>query len=166
MKNMFICWALMLTFFLSSCGNDDEVLVSEYMPVTYANIAGIWQLEEWNGEALGEGRYCYLVIDRKADDKGYRALDIYMNIDSDKSRHLTSIYELEDDEEMDEDPYTAFISGMYDYSTGFWNNSYIISELESDRMVWTVSEDKEDVSVYVRCDAVPEDILAGTRTVE
>lgn len=49
---------------------------------------------------------------------------------------------------------------------GFWNNSYLISELEADRMVWTVLEDAEDVSVYVRCEKVPEDIMNGTRAIK
>lgn len=166
MKNIFLYLLCAMALFVSSCSDDDKVQLPEYMPVTYANIAGVWQLAEWNGEALGEERYCYLVIGRKANDDGYRVLDIYMNLDSNKSRHLTSVYELEDDEEMDDNPYTAFISGMYDYSAGFWNNSYIISELTPDRMVWTVTDDAEDVSVYVRRDAVPEDILTGTRAAE
>lgn len=166
MKNIFVYLMLAMTFLLSACNDDDKILEPEYLPVTYANLAGTWQLKEWHGEALGEGRYCYLIINRKANEDGNRTLEIYMNMDSDKSRHITSIYELEDDEEMDENPCTAIISGMYDYSAGFWNNSYLVSEVDASRMVWTVMEDTEDTSVYMRCDGIPEDILAGTRTVE
>lgn len=166
MKNIFVYLMLAMTFALSACSDDDEMAVSPYLPVTYANIAGTWQLTEWNGEELGEGRYCYLVINRKANDDGNRTLEIYMNIDSDKSHHITSIYELKDDDEMDEEPTTAIISGMYDHSAGFWNNSYLVNQVDATRMVWTVTDDAEDVSVYVRCESIPEDILAGTRALK
>ena len=56
--------------------------------------------------------------------------------------------------------------GALRLACGFWNNSYLISELEADRMVWTVLEDAEDVSVYVRCEKVPEDIMNGTRAIK
>lgn len=168
MRNKFIYLMLVMTVLLSACSSDDDPIEEPkvFLPVNYANIAGTWQLAEWNGEALEGGRYCYLVINRKANDDGERTLTIYMNMDSNKSRCITSVYELEDDEEMDENPYTAYISGMYDYSAGFWNNDYIISEVESDRMVWTVVGDADDRSVYVRCDDVPEDIIAGTRAID
>ena len=168
MRSKFIYLMLVMTVLLSACSNDDDPIEDQkvFLPVNYANIAGTWQLAEWNGEALEDGRYCYLVINRKANDEGERTLTIYMNMDSDKGLCITSIYELEDDEEMDENPYTAYISGMYDYSAGFWNNDYIISEVEADRMVWTVVGDESDRSTYVRCDDVPEDIKAGTRTVD
>ena len=166
MNKIIFCTLFALTCLFSACSDDDEVLEPAYLPVTYANIAGTWQLKEWRGEELGEGRYCYLVINRKANEEDEHTLEMYMNIDSDKSRHITSIYELEDDEDMDEAPTTAYISGRYDYSAGFWNNDYLVSEVEPNRMVWTVVNETEDVSVYIRCDAVPEDILAGTRAIK
>ncbi|WP_303207648.1 lipocalin family protein [Bacteroides oleiciplenus] len=162
MKNIVTYLMLVTAFLLSACSEEEMMSEPEYLPVNYANIAGTWKLSEWNGQEMGEERYCYLVIGRKADeDTGKRTLDIYMNMDSDKSRHLTSTYELEEDEDLG-----TIISGMYDHSAGFWNNSYLISELEYSRMVWTVSDDFEDVSVYVRCDEVPEDILSGTRAIK
>lgn len=167
MKNIFTTLLLAATCLLSACNDDDAPAVKEYLPVTYANIAGTWKLSEWNGEATTDDRYCYLVIERKANEEtGNRALTMYTNIDSDKSRTITSVYELEDNIEMDEDPATAIIKGIYDHSAGFWNNDYLISEVDSDRMVWTVTEDADDISVYVRCEAVPEDIVAGTRAIK
>ena len=162
MKNILVYLMLAATFLLSACDKDEKMLEPSYLPVTYANIAGTWQLAEWNGVEMSEGRYCYLVIKRKADEEtGKRALEIYTNIDSDKSHLLTSTYELEGDEDLG-----SIISGIYDHAAGFWNNSYLISELEADRMVWIVLEDAEDVSVYVRCEKVPEDIMNGTRAIK
>lgn len=167
MKKLFIYLMFSMTFALTACSDDDEITMPEYLPVTYANIAGTWQLKEWHSEELGEGRYCYLVINRKANDDGNRTLEMYMNLDSDKSHRITSVYELSDDDEvMDEDPTNAIISGIYDHSAGFWNNSYLVNQVDANRMVWTVIDDAEDVSVYVRCESVPEDILAGTRALE
>lgn len=163
MKNIFVYLTLAVTLMLTAC-HDDEINAPQSLPVNYANLAGIWQLKEWNGEELGEDRYCYLIINRKADEDGNRALEMYQNMDTYKSRYITSTYELKDDDKMDEDPTTAIISGMYDHNAGFWSNDYIVSEVEATRMVWTVADDAEDVSVYVRCDEVPEDILVGTRT--
>lgn len=130
MKNILVYLMLAATFLLSACDKDEKMLEPSYLPVTYANIAGTWQLAEWNGVEMSEGRYCYLVIKRKADEEtGKRALEIYTNIDSDKSHLLTSTYELEEDEDLG-----SIISGIYDHAAGFWNNSYLISELEADRM--------------------------------
>ena len=129
MKNILVYLMLAATFLLSACDKDEKMLEPSYLPVTYANIAGTWQLAEWNGVEMSEGRYCYLVIKRKADEEtGKRALEIYTNIDSDKSHLLTSTYELEEDEDLG-----SIISGIYDHAAGFWNNSYLISELEADR---------------------------------
>ena len=117
MKNILVYLMLAATFLLSACDKDEKMLEPSYLPVTYANIAGTWQLAEWNGVEMSEGRYCYLVIKRKADEEtGKRALEIYTNIDSDKSHLLTSTYELEEDEDLG-----SIISGIYDHAAGFWN---------------------------------------------
>ena len=68
MKNILVYLMLAATFLLSACDKDDKMLEPSYLPVTYANIAGTWQLAEWNGVEMSEGRYCYLVIKRKADE--------------------------------------------------------------------------------------------------
>lgn len=142
-----------------ACTDDNEPAPPATLPVNYANISGIWRLAEWNGEQMDDTRYLYMTIGRKADDQtGRRPLDIFQNIDSNKSRHLTSTYELILDEDLG-----IIIKGLYDHSSGFWNRDYIISGLSGDRMTWTVTDDSSDVSKYVRCDAIPEDILNGTR---
>lgn len=69
MKNILVYLMLAATFLLSACDKDEKMLEPSYLPVTYANIAGTWQLAEWNGVEMSEGRYCYLVIKRKADEE-------------------------------------------------------------------------------------------------
>lgn len=169
MKNVLLYLMLAATLCLSACSDDNEILEPEYLEVSYASISGTWQLSEWNNAPLPEGCYCYLVIERKADEEsGYRILHIYQNIDSGLSRHLTSDYWLEEDEahpEESEDGLSAVIEGMYHHSAGFWNHTYTINCLLADRMTWTATDDTSDVSLYVRCDEVPADILAGTRCI-
>lgn len=161
MKNIFCYTILLLATALCACDKDDAPAGPTTLPVNYANIAGTWRLTEWNGEPMNDGRYYYMIIGRKPDEEtGLRPLEIYQNIDSDKSRHLTSTYELETDEDSG-----TVISGVYDHSAGFWNNSYVITGLEADRMIWTVEDDPSDISVYIRCEAIPGDILNGTRAV-
>ena len=67
--------------------------------------------------------------------------------------------------EYDED-WGNIISGEYDYWMGEWNSSYIVTELRSDSMIWTVKDDSGDISVYIRCAEVPADIIAGTRVIQ
>lgn len=145
--------------FLSACNDDEPVPGPQDIPVNYANISGTWRLAEWNGEQMDDKRYLYMVIERRPDEEtGLRKIELYQNIDSSKSRHLTGTYELEEDEDLG-----TIIRGIYDHSSGFWNNSYIINGLTDGQMVWTVEEDASDVSVYIRCQEIPEDILNGTR---
>ncbi len=48
---------------------------------------------------------------------------------------------------------------MYDYENGDWSHRYIIRDLYSDRMTWIATDDAGNVSVYVRCDGIPQEIL-------
>lgn len=163
MKNRFNYVAMLLLglMFLSACSDKEETPAPQDLPVNYANIAGTWRQTEWNGEQMNDQRYLYIVIERKPDDKTKRrSFEIYQNIDSNKSRHLTSTYELETDEDLG-----PIIRGIYDHSSGFWNSSYLITDLNEDTMTWTVEDDPSDVSVYKRCESIPEDILNGTRSV-
>ena len=74
MKNILVYLMLAATFLLSACDKDEKMLEPSYLPVTYANIAGTWQLAEWNGVEMSEGRYCYLVINAKPMKKPENAL--------------------------------------------------------------------------------------------
>ncbi len=58
-------------------------------------------------------------------------------------------------------PNSRVISGTYDYENGDWNNEYIVTDLlETGSMIWTVKDDKSDVCRYVRCEKVPDDVIA------
>ena len=159
MKKILNYLLLAVALAFAACDNSDDPVQEISLPVTYANIAGTWRLEQWNGTATNQDRYCYLVIERRPDDEtGLRVLKMYTNIDSDKAHLVTSTYELTEDEKSG----ATIISGLYDYGAGFWTNSYIVN-LTNDQMTWTVTDDAHDVSVYVRCNEVPEDIQNGTR---
>lgn len=162
MKKLLKYVALAIALIACACNDDDNPAPDPGFAVNYANIAGVWQLTEWNGEPVNDTRYCYMIITRKADEEtGRRPMEVYQNLDSSKSRYLTSTYELTEDEDLG-----VVISGLYDHSSGFWNRDYIVGDLTAGSMVWTVTDDPADVSVYTRCEAVPEDILNGTRALE
>lgn len=149
MKNIFkIIAVFAFIFCFSSC--NDEVPQVLTLEVTPANIDGVWQLSEWNGAPLAEGTYCYVVFHRKE-----RTFEMYQKFDSMYARYITGSFQIE------KDPYIGYIiSGVYDYSNGDWNNEYIVTDLlESGSMVWTTLDDETDVSKYVRCESVPEEIL-------
>lgn len=146
-------------FLFMSCSKDGTGDISAPVVINYAGIAGTWQLAEWQGRQLTEDRYCYLVIERTPDEEtGTRALTMYQNIDSSKSRRIESFYTLTEDEHGN-----VYIGGYYAFGGGSWNASYLIQSLDETRMTWIVDGDESDVSVYTRCDSVPDDIVAGTK---
>ena len=85
------------------------------------------------------------------------AFDIYQNIDSPYSRHITGNFSLV----YDEDEGTNTIKGWYDYNAGLWTSDYVITEVTGDSMKWTSDS---DVCVYTRRTAVPDEIIAGTKS--
>lgn len=161
MKTIF---RLMVLFILlvgvTSCNDDDELATEPTLEVNFANIAGTWCLSEWNGTQLDDSRYFYITLNRKAVD-GKRTFEIYQNFDSATSRHITGSFDLEYDEDWGD-----IISGEYDYWMGEWTSPYIVTELRTGSMIWTMKDDTTDVSVYTRCAEVPADIVAGTRAIQ
>ena len=49
----------------------------------------------------------------------------------------------------------------YDYSAGDWQHRYIVTDFSKTQMIWTAKDDRSDISVYERCDGIPEDITGG-----
>lgn len=155
MKNAFkLMTFFALAFCCISCNNDDEKVEVHKLPVTAANLNGTWQLYEWNGEPMAEGTYCYITFNRKE-----QTFEIYQKFDSMYARHITGHFILEND------PYLGYIiSGEYDFGNGDWNNDYIVTDLlESGSMIWTVKDDCNDVSKYVRCEKVPASIITEAK---
>lgn len=153
MKRLFSILGLLLmlvsTVGLTSCSKDNEP-EDPALDVTYNTITGIWELTQWNGNALPNGTYCYLVIERK--DKKFK---LYQKMNSMYAQLFTGTYTLTTD------PYLgSILNGTYDYGAGDWNNKYIVTSLTaSGKLTLTVKDDNSDVSIYQKCTEVPADIL-------
>lgn len=155
MKTLFRMMALfMLLIGFTACEDDEETVST--LEVNYANLNGTWQLAEWNGKPLAEGTYCYITFVRK--DKTYK---LYQKFDSMYARCVTGTFTVESDDYLG-----YIISGDYDLK-GEWANSYIVTDLlPSGSMIWTVKDDYNDVSKYVRCDGVPSNILEEAKDIK
>ena len=77
---------------LGAC--DDDMYVTP-LEVTNNNIAGTWQLAEWNGAPLAEGSFVYIEFIRK--DAKYV---MYQNLDSFGTRKLTGRFVIDNDAEL------------------------------------------------------------------
>lgn len=155
MKRFLKKMALMLVLVLASCTRDEET-APQQLEVTPNNISGIWTLSEVNGEQLPDGLYCYIEFVRRD-----RIYTMYQKFDSMYPRRLTGSYEITKDE------YKGYIlSGKYDYGTGNWNNSYIVTELYEGSMLLTADAQSGDVCKYVRCNEVPDEIVEWFESVE
>lgn len=121
------------------------------LEVSLYNISGTWKLASWNnGAELAEGSYVYLELAYRYGN----TFTIYQNLDSFGPRRITGSYNLYTDESLG-----SVIRGMYDYENGDWTSRYIIRDLYADRMTWIATDDAGNVSQYVRCDGIPQEIL-------
>lgn len=133
---------------LCSCNNTNEpteVLVD----VTPTNLAGVWMLESFdNGKSLADGDFVYIEFVRT--DRSYT---LYQSIGSMYTQTMTGNYFIEIDP-----AYGAIIRGNYgtdEYNYFDWSHRYIVT-MTADRMRWVAKDDEQNVSVYVRVDALPE----------
>lgn len=155
MKTLFrILLLAFLPLGFGACEDDHSYFDDTPKEIAYSEIAGCWQLTQWNGSSMDDSRYLYITLDRKE-----RTFEIYQNFDSAKSRRLTGIYTLGYDENEGNS-----ITGIYDHASGNWNHDYLIGIQSDGSMIWTAKDDAMDISVYTRCNAVPEDIINGTRS--
>ena len=141
---------------ISSC-SDDEDIQDASLELTYANLHGTWRLDNWNGQGEEENWYCYITFDRKE-----HTFVMYQRFGSMVSEKITGSFEIEYDENLE----CNILAGEYDYGQGEWIQKYIVSELKESTMTWLVKGDDTDISKYVRCDKIPEDILNGTRAIQ
>lgn len=162
MKTLFKMMALFaLLFTITSCGDDDEVALNPTRDVNYANLAGTWYLSEWNGEKMNDTRYYYITFNRKEVD-GKRKYEIYTNYNSAFSEKITGAFLLKKEADFGD-----VITGTYDFQLSTddgWPHDYSITEMYENSMVWTATDDADEVRVYTRCSEVPEDIVKGTRS--
>ena len=133
---------------LCSCNNTNEpteVLVE----VTPTNLAGVWMLESFdNGKSLADGDFVYIEFVRT--DRSYT---LYQSVGSMYTQTMTGNYFIEIDP-----AYGAIIRGNYgtdEYNYFDWSHRYIVT-MTADRMRWVAKDDEQNVSVYVRVDALPE----------
>lgn len=143
---------IMLLATVTACNSNNDDAQPQYLEATYANVSGTWVLSSWNGQAQTASPYVYINLDRKE-----HTFDIYQNLESDKSKHVTGTYSISIDEN---DRY--LIEGTYDYSSGWWKHDYQITHVSATEMTWTAT-DQDDVSVYTRVSSIPDNILNGTR---
>ena len=84
---------------------------------------------------------------------------MYQKFDSMYARYSTGDFSIKDDLYLG-----AVISGVYDFGNGSWNNEYIITDLlSSGPMIWTAKDNENDINKYVRCEKVPEEIVAEAK---
>ncbi len=149
MKSFFKIILIILPFIgLMSCDKEEPYVVPA-LEVTYANIEGVWKLAQWNNQAVSEDTYLYIVFNRRE-----RTYEIYQKFDSMYSRYITGSYKIEEDDELG-----AILSGRYDHGMGSWNNSYFVTDLYKDSMNWTVKDNTDDVSHYIRIENVPSEVI-------
>lgn len=148
MKRFLKTIALMLVLTgVFSCSPEED-LTPQSLEVTPNNISGVWKLADVNGQVLPEGVYCYIEFVRRD-----RTFTMYQKFDSMYPRCLTGSFSITKDE------YKGYIlDGKYDYGTGDWNNSYIVTSLFEESMQLTVDGENGEVCNYVRCSGVPADI--------
>ena len=150
MKLFTLLAALLLTTGFVSCSSDDDEPQEQSLPVTPANLDGVWQMTEWNGQPMAEGTYCYVVFHRRDN-----TMEMYDNLNSMYAHYTSGTFYVK------QDPYLGYvINGTYDNGVGDWNQSYIVSQLyqSTGTMVWTAKDDTSDVFRYTRVSEVPAEI--------
>lgn len=137
---------------LCSCDKPDNNQSDMLIEVTPTTLAGLWMLESYdNGKPLAEGTFVY--IDFVRSDRSYT---IYQNVGSMYTQTITGNYLIDIDSELG-----AVIRGNYgtdEYNYFNWSHRYIV-QMQSDTMRWIAKDDPENVSVYIRVDALPEGIV-------
>lgn len=145
LKFVLIAVAAMLVACNDEPSEQPEVLID----VTPNNIEGVWMLDSYDGGAtLAEGSYVYIEFVRSE-----RTYTLYQNVGSMGVEVKQGRYYIETDAELG-----AVIRGTYgtdEYDYAEWAHRYIV-EMTADTMRWTAKDDREDVSVYRRIEALPE----------
>ncbi len=152
MKRLLKIVLLLCSVFVWAC-NDDSQPVEPSLNVTANNLAGTWRLATWHDEPLAEGSFVYIEFVRKG-----QTFKLYQNLDSFRPVMKSGRFSITTDEKLG----AAVLSGDYDHSlNATWAHRYVVRDLTKTSMTWIVTTDEDDVTVYERCDGIPEDILAA-----
>ena len=134
---------------LCSCNKPNPDSIDPLIDVTPTTIAGVWMLESFdNGKSLAEGNFVYIEFVRS--DRSYT---LYQNVGSMYTQTMRGNYFIDTDPELG-----AVIRGNYgtdEYNYFDWSHRYIV-QMRANTMRWIAKDDPENVSVYVRVDALPE----------
>ena len=154
MKKLTNLLMLLAVALFAAC--DNEIIEApEPLEVKPYNLEGVWKLETLNGNALAEGTYVYVAIDRKY------GFEIYQNTASMYPVLETGTYELEYDWRVGD-----VISGTYDFGLGAWSNEYVVTALYKKSMTWKAKDEDGETQEYVRVDEVPAEIVEAARREE
>ena len=83
---------------------------------------------------------------------------MYQKFDSMYPRRITGVFSIE------KDKYGKYIlSGKYDYGMGEWNNKYFVTELLEGSMILTADSENAEISKYIRCNEIPEDVIEAAK---
>ena len=149
-KIMTICALLLGTL---SCSKQENA-ADRPLEVSYLNLSGTWQLVELGGKPVPEDVYCYMVLERDTHE-----FQMYDNFSSMGAFLNTGRYNLANDPHKGDK-----ISGKYNFGRGEWKDEFMITDLlSSGSMVWTGIKDPEFIQKFVRCDAVPEEVIKEAR---
>ena len=148
MKRFLKTMALMLVLSFVACTNNEE-LAPKSLDVTPNNVAGIWKLDELNGDTIPDGLYCYIQFVRKE-----RKFKMYQKFDSMYPRCITGTFSITKDDHKG-----YILDGKYDYGTGNWNNAYIVKSLFAESMLLAADVENGDLCKYIRCNEIPAEIL-------
>lgn len=152
MKRLLKMALLLCCVFVGAC-DDDGQPVEPFLNVTANNLAGTWRLATWHGEPLAEGSFVYFEFVRK--DQTFK---LYQNLDSFRPVMKSGRFSITTDEKLG----ASVLSGDYDHSlNATWAHRYVVRDLTKTSMIWIVTTDENDVTVYERCDGIPEEILAA-----
>lgn len=145
MKSMLLLAMMVLS--AVACDKNEPVGTEELLEVNVNNISGQWELIEWNGDAMAEGTYVYLDLERK--DMTYT---MYQNVDSFSNvpHVITGRYALSTDVSSG-----TVIRGSYDHDSGDWTHRYVIKWLTAEAMLWVATDDPEVNQMFVRVDSIP-----------
>ena len=151
MKKLFaILASTALSLGMWSCGPVEPNEPAEpQVPITSANIAGVWKLTDWQGAAVEDDMVVYINFVNSG-----RTYTLYQNVNSSVVDVITGTYNLYTNKNGQ-----SILRGVYDYSDSTeWSHRYVVSSLTASTMTLKVYEEGStstegaEVLVYKRAE--------------
>lgn len=131
---------------LTSCSKNEEEPTEPELLVTNINLAGNWQLVEWDGKPLDADAYFFITFERRE-----LKFTIHSRLETMYDHTLTGKYVLT----TDKDTGVTTLSGFYDYDAGAWANEYVVSKLTETQLLLTSSKEPASTRRYVKVETLP-----------